>query len=537
MQDVIKSAVSLPTDTHTQPPNLRELFLENVIQTSTEGILLALATGNKLQVSSYNPLFIKLLGIEAHPIDGISTDELTELIKPRLSTSENDADWIDVFLQIPQQTAVHELILQDKDYRVLRLSAWPATDQENMVAGILLRVRDITHDKNLEQQLLHTQKMEGLGTLAGGIAHDFNNILTAILGYTSALKVDLESNPQALNKLDQIIRSSHRASDLTRNLLAFSRKNPHLPRVLNLNVLVRDVVGMLEHAIRQPINIDLELAPDLPNVSADPAQMTEAITQLAVNARDAILGSGTIKFSTRLGYDNQSDEATAEHQFVVLDVEDDGVGIPKDLLSRIFEPFYTTKETGVGSGLGLSMVYGAVKQHFGFVEVESAPNLGSRFSIYLPATDKSAESFDLKSSPSPAIRELKNCTVLVVDDEEDIRSLCAIALEDLSCRVLTAADGQQGVEVFSRHADEIDLVLLDLTMPKMDGRECFSKLQEIKQDAPVMISSGYSPDIDTDDMLAKGALGFIEKPYSMTKLVGEVQTVISTSKNKHLTSS
>ncbi len=368
MQEAVPSVLGANAGLDHQSHETRDLFLENVINTSMEGILLALGSGSYLSVVAYNHLFRKFLELGERSLDGITLQDLTELIRTRISAQENDDNWSQIFSGIPGEPVVQELVLDHKEYRVLRLTASPAKNATNDTVGILMRVRDVTHDKNLEQQLLHSQKMEGLGTLAGGIAHDFNNLLTAILGYSSALKVDLGANQQALNKLDQIIRSSHRAADLTRNLLAFSRKNPHMPRVLDFNELVGNTVGMLEHAIRKPIHIELRLAPDLPNVSADPAQMTEAITQLALNARDAILGSGTIRFVTRVGHDNQSTEGAESNEFVVLDVEDDGIGIPKDYLSRIFEPFYTTKETAVGSGLGLSMVYGAVKQHYGLLK-------------------------------------------------------------------------------------------------------------------------------------------------------------------------
>lgn len=497
------------------------------MRTSEEGLLLAVREGDGLVVREANPLFAALFGLENRQLAGLRMDEVTALIGPRLEQGENFPEWAVTMGRIPDEPMVQELMLGHPARRVLRETISPATDGGGVVVGLFVRVRDITYDKSLEQQALHTQKMEGIGTLAGGIAHDFNNILTAILGYSSALKSDIESNKSALNKLDQIMRSAHRAADLTRNLLAFSRKNPHMPRVIDFNNLVRDAVSMLEFAMPDAISLKLDLAGDLPHVLADPAQMTQVITHLAVNARDAIFESGTIRFATRLGRDSQVDDDDEPVDYVVLDIEDDGVGIQKEYLSRIFEPFYTTKETGKGTGLGLAMVYGAVKQHYGFVEVESAPNMGSRFSIYLPATGgMPEEAGDVESEPPLAGDALARATILIVDDEEDIRMLCETAFESVCERVLTASDGEEGVRLYGENADSIDLVILDMTMPKMDGAECFERLRRIRADAPVMISSGYAREMGAEDLMGKGALGFIEKPYTMAKLVHEVEQLL-----------
>lgn len=510
-----------------QNTDCHQLFVENILASSEHGLLLAVHGGDCLRIAEFNDIYAPLIGLGDHPLHDKPLSVLIDLMRPIVDANENFPDWEKRLCEIPEEPTVVELLVLTPAPRVLRFLVSSALDSSARPIGVLHRVRDITYDKNLEQQAIHSQKMEGVGTLAGGIAHDFNNILTAILGYSSALKVDLESNKAALKKLDQIIRSAHRAAELTRNLLAFSRKSPHIPQVVDFNAVVRDTANMLAFALPESIKLKVNLAPNLPCVIADPSQLTQIITNLFLNARDAIFDSGTIKLTTRLGEDSLADNSSSPPQlYVVLDVEDDGVGIQKENLTRIFEPFYTTKETGKGTGLGLAMVYGAVKQHYGFVEVESAPNLGSRFSIYLPATDQKLESNE-PSEPSPVTTDaLGNATILVIDDEEDLRALCEMALSDRCRSVLTASDGIEGVEIFKKSAAEVDLIILDLTMPRMDGVECFARLREIRPDVPIMISSGYAKDMGASDLMLQGAIGFLEKPFTIAKLTKEVEDAL-----------
>ncbi len=513
-----------------EPPqntDFHQMFLRNILSSSEQGLLMAVHDGGDSRIVEHNALYAPTVGLPDQALRGKSLQDLIQMMHPIVDTKENFADWELRLTEMPTEPIVVELLVHAPAQRVLRYLVCPALDESGRAVGILHRVRDITYDKNIEQQAIHTQKMEGVGTLAGGIAHDFNNILTAILGYSSALKGDIESNKAAQKKLDQIIRSAHRAAELTRNLLAFSRKSPHIPQVVDFNAVVRDAAKMLEFAMPESIKLKVRLTPGLPCVFADPAQLTQVISHLCLNARDAIFDSGTVQLSTRLGYDNLVENASEPPQkYVVLDVEDDGVGIQKENLARIFEPFYTTKETGKGTGLGLAMVYGAVKQHYGFIEVESAPNMGSRFSVYLPATDQmpeQQETVEISDAPTDA---LKHATILVIDDEEDLRMLSEMALGDRCRRVLTAKDGVEGLEIFRAHAGEIDLVVLDMTMPRMDGGECFAKLREIRPDAAIMISSGYSKDMGASDLMLKGAVGFLEKPFTMAKLTSEVQATL-----------
>ncbi len=506
---------------------LRSRLLDNLLDSADVGILLAEGTPSQEVVAVVNEKFCLLYGLRVEDLLHQPLKHFFQLISPRLVPDANSAELINSLLTRPIQGIEEEIVIQDAEVRHLSHNISSALTETGEAFGILYLVRDVSYSKHLENQAIHTQKMESIGTLAGGIAHDFNNILTAVLGYASSLKDDLADQPALTKKLDQIIRSSHRAADLTRNLLAFSRKNPHIPEVLDFNQLVRDTGSILEFAMPESIHMSLNLAPDLPLIEADRAQLQQVITHLALNARDAIFGTGNISLSTRVGIDSQAEDEFSRIEYVVLDVEDDGVGIPKENLSRVFEPFYTTKETGKGIGLGLAMAYGAIKQHFGFVEVESAPSLGSRFSIFIPSTSKpiKLKKNNIMTLPLP-VSVVKARAIFVVDDEEDLRNLCKVALESEAGEIITAKDGAEAVEIFRLRKEDIELVILDLTMPNMSGAECFAVLREMNPELKVLISSGYSQDMGANDLLKAGAAGFLEKPYSISALLKSVKSCL-----------
>ena len=499
-------------------------WLKSLLNATDYGFLFLQGSPGKEAISTVNKKFTELFRIPQEKLIGSTLKQFVALISPLLIQSHSSPDLLPTLLA-PELTAWSgEFAIAKPNHQDFSISLTPVPDSNGSPTGFIIAVRDITHDKHLEEQALHTQKMQGLGTLAGGIAHDFNNILTAILGFSTALKPDLKDNPQAAPKLDQIIKGAHRAAELTRNLLAFSRKNPHLPRILDLNKLIEKTVNMLEFAMPDSITLSMELDPNIPYIEADPSQIQQLITQLAVNARDAIFTSGNIHFCTRIGYDSQVKPGDIPVTYIVIDVEDDGIGIPTESLNRIFEPFYTTKETGRGIGLGLAMVYGVVKQHFGFVEVESAPNMGSRFSIFLPSTEAQPE--ESTDAPTP-IQEATQPeqVVLVIDDEEDLLTLCSVALADKFKKVLTAKDGVEGIQIFQNHTPNVHLILLDLTMPNMNGAECFENLRKIDPDIPVIISSGFSKEMGADELMEQGANGFLQKPYTIGSLLSKIEEV------------
>ena len=372
--------------------------------------------------------------------------------------------------------------------------------------------------------------MDSIGTLAGGVAHDFNNLLTTILGYAELLKRELKGNESSSQKLLQIEKSANRAAELTGQLLAFSRRHPTVLHVFNVNDLVTETMDMIRSTV--PASIDIRFAPGegMPNVEADSTQIQQVLINLILNARDALCGSGIITISTRLGSDTQAQAGAAtDVEYAILEVEDNGVGIPKDVLHRIFEPFYTTKEVGKGTGLGLAMVYGIIKKHNGFIEVTSALGEGTKFSAFLPVTAKQNGEDDYAANRGRRQMPLRKLVVMVVDDEPDLRNFCVTALGEVATEILTAANGVEAIEQFEKigGAGKIDLVLMDLTMPKMSGPECFQRLRAMDPDLRVLISSGYSLDVDAENLLKGKATGFLPKPYDLNQLMESVDRALS----------
>jgi two-component system cell cycle sensor histidine kinase/response regulator CckA len=390
-------------------------------------------------------------------------------------------------------------------------------DTEGHKAAIVSVNTDITDRKVLQAQLAQAQKMESIGMLAGGIAHDFNNLLTGVLGYTALAMSELGPNHPVAQKLQNVEKSAQRAAELTRQLLAFGRRTMFNMRPFNVNQAVDETVELLRHTLPSTIEIRIEKESELATIEADPTQIQQILLNLAVNARDAMPNGGTLTITTR---NRVLDEAFCKQHydarpgnFVAISVNDTGMGIAEENLLRIFEPFFTTKGTGKGTGLGLAMVYGLVKSHNGFINVTSAVGKGTAFTVYLPQTLRTISE---EKPRGPTKIRGGNETILVVDDEENVRTLAKATLQTYGYRVLLAADGVEALEVFQKNRG-VGAILLDLTMPRMNGRECFERLRKLKPDVRVILSSGFSVH-GVSDLLADGACGFVQKPYRLEEL-------------------
>ncbi|MBW2095761.1 MAG: PAS domain S-box protein [Deltaproteobacteria bacterium] len=394
-------------------------------------------------------------------------------------------------------------------------------------------IKDVTEQKRLEQQLQQAQKMEAIGTLAGGVAHDFNNLLQAILGYTQILTMGKHENDPELMKLEQIEKSAMRASELTQQLLAFSRKVESKLRPVDLNLEVKQVQKLLKRTIPKMISIELHLQEDLQVVNADPAQVEQVMMNLAVNARDAMPEGGKLIIETEnVLFDEQyckTHPGAVPGQYVCLSITDTGHGMDQATVDHIFEPFYTTKEVGKGTGLGLSMVYGIVKSHRGYIMCYSEPGEGTTFKIYLPAVE--SESREQKAEPEKEA-EIKGGeeTILLVDDEELLRDIGKEILEEFGYTVCTASDGETALKQYSEKKDEISLVILDLMMPVMGGKQCLEQILAMDPDAKVVIASGYSVNGPTRTTLEAGAMGFIKKPFELKQMLKVVREVLDQGK-------
>jgi CheY-like chemotaxis protein len=370
--------------------------------------------------------------------------------------------------------------------------------------------------------------MEALGQLAGGIAHDFNNMLTVIESYSAMLLTDRALEAGARADIAEILTAARRAASLTRQLLAFSRQQVLQPRVLSINDAIDDVERMLRRLIDGHIEFRTKLSPNLHMVMADPTQIEQVLVNLVVNARDAMAGGGTITIETgNVVLDAsfaQRAPAPRPGPYVMLAVSDTGTGIPAEVLDRIFEPFYTTKDVGRGTGLGLATVQGIVEQSGGHVSVYSEPKQGTTFRVYLPRAEKS----ETVSTPAaPAVTTpFGHETILLVEDDAAVRSVTGSVLRRAGHSVIEASNGVDAVAIAERNYPEITLVISDIVMPGMDGRELTTELSRRRPNLPILLMSGYTRDTlsGNSELAASGA--FIEKPFTPEKLMKKVSDVL-----------
>ncbi|MEP6573887.1 MAG: PAS domain S-box protein [Gemmatimonadota bacterium] len=392
---------------------------------------------------------------------------------------------------------------------------------------IVAVVRDVSERKRLEQQLQHSQKMEGIGRLAGGIAHDFNNLLTAISGYTELAIAALPEGDPVCDDLAQVANAAARAAALTGQLLAFARKQVIQPRLVSVNTLVSGLRGLLVRLLGEDVVIRTHLADELWLINIDPGQFEQILVNLAVNARDAMPAGGILLMETAnviLG-----DDYARKHpelipgEYVRLAVTDSGIGMDAKIQERLFEPFFTTKPAGKGTGLGLATTHGIVRQNGGHIWVYSEPGKGSTFKIYLPrATEGIAAA--VVPAPSPAVTG--NETVLVVEDEELVRSFAVVALRRLGYQTLDAGGGAEALELARAHAGKIHLLMTDVVMPDLNGRMVAERLLKIHPETRVLYASGYTDDTIIHHGMLESGVDFLQKPYSITELASKVRLVL-----------
>jgi len=388
-------------------------------------------------------------------------------------------------------------------------------------------VRDVTDQRRLQQQVLQSQKMEAVGRLAGGVAHDFNNLLTVITSYSDLLLEDLAPGDAKRDDLEQVRKAADGAAALTRQLLAFSRQQVVEPRVVSLNTVVEGLQKILRRVIGEDIEVTIALAPDLESVRADVGQLEQVLMNLVVNARDAMPTGGRLTVETaNVEHDPEyarDREAAAVRRFAMLAVTDTGCGMDEATKARIFEPFFTTKETGKGTGLGLATVYGIVKQAGGFIWVYSEPGQGTSFKIYLPAVDATAER-TTAAATTPAPRGTE--TVLLVEDAAAVRAVTKQILERQGYTVLEAPDGEVGLRLAQRHRGVIHLLLTDVVMPRVGGRELAEQLTRLRPDVKVLYASGYTDDSVVRHGILESGTAYLQKPFSPESLARKVRDVL-----------
>ncbi|MBN2804867.1 MAG: response regulator [Deltaproteobacteria bacterium] len=408
------------------------------------------------------------------------------------------------------------------------MSLW---DGQPVIACYLLDIEEKKRNIAVEQQLRQAQKMESIGRLAGGIAHDMNNTLGAILGFASVLQSETKEDTPSYQDIEQIILASNRGKDLMLNLMGFARRGKYRREYFSLSGIIEEVITLLKRSISKKIKISSKV-PDFPiDVHGDPTQIHHAIMNICINSVDSIEGKGAvyIELSSETYSENKAvtsgfdDIETGE--YAVVTVKDTGCGMELDTVQKVFEPFFTTKPLGQGSGLGLPMVYGTVKNHGGAVMIESLKGIGTVVTILLPVAEtvnETTPSLTPRKTPS----DVPKPTILLVDDEEMIRFATKRVLEKIGYKVIPASDGKEAIRIFATQKNQISAIILDLMMPVMDGEETYSKIRDISDEVPVLISSGFAKEDKAEKLLNAGADGFIQKPYDMKTLKETLRKIL-----------
>jgi two-component system, cell cycle sensor histidine kinase and response regulator CckA len=444
-----------------------------------------------------------------------------------------DRKWSAAFDHEPYDIR-HRLIVDDEVKWVREKAELEFDLQGNCVRGIGF-TQDITELKQAEEeqeklqaQLTQAQKMESVGQLAGGVAHDFNNMLSVILGHAEMALTQVRSDNPVYDHLVEIDKATHHSADLTRQLLAFARKQPVLPKVLDLNQAVAGLISMLKRLIGENIDLSWKPGKAIWSVKVDPSQLGQILANLCINSRDAITEAGKILITTEnISFDEDAgkhNNGLVPGEYVRLAVIDNGCGIGSDALPRLFEPFFTTKEVGKGTGLGLASVYGAVKQNKGYISVDSEPGKGTSFKIYLPRNRTEREDKDLFTESSAG--ERRNGTILLVEDEPAILMMTETMLRGLGFCVLSAGTPEKALDTAMNYDDGIDLIMTDVIMPGMNGRELAAKVMDFYPEVKALYMSGYNADIISDQGVLEEQVHFLQKPFTMKLLSEKLQEVL-----------
>lgn len=484
-----------------------------------------LVCDEQLHFTYWNPAAERLFGFTfaevqgKHPFETIVAEASQALTK-------------DVFRRLARGDLHANVIVENvtKGGRTL-VCAWtntPLLGPSGGFAGILSMCEDVTDRRQAEEQVRLSQRIEAVGRLAGGIAHDFNNLLNVVTGYSEMLLKELPPEGKPHRRADHILKAAQKAADLTRQLLAFSRQQILKPRVLDLNTLVADMRRMLRPLVREDIELVISSAPELGPVRADPSQIDQVLLNLAVNAIDAMPRGGTLAIETA-NKDFDEDYARLHSPahpgaYVMLSVSDTGEGMDEATQARIFEPFYTTKVRGRGTGLGLSTVYGIVKQSDGFVWVYSEPGRGTTFKVYLPRVLDTPEQASRGQAGPPALGGSE--TILVVEDQETALEMFQEALSSRGYTVLKARDGAEGLSLAGQYSGTIDLVLTDVVLPKLGGRQMAEQVILKHPEARILFMSGYSSDTITRHGVLEPGIELIEKPFGPEALSRRVREIL-----------
>ncbi|MBI2681718.1 MAG: response regulator [Acidobacteriales bacterium] len=460
---------------------------------------------------------------------GYSREEFLEMTVQDIRPEEDLPRFIELISARSPNAYLGQWRHKTRDGKILHVDITARTLHFEGHEATLVTATDITERRVLEEQLRQSQKMEAVGTLAGGVAHDFNNLLTVIKGYGTLLQEQLDGSEKGRNELGEILQAADRASSLTRQLLAFSRRQILRTESVDLNTLVLNSVRMLERLIGENIRVTTRLSPDIGLIQADTSQIDQVILNLAVNARDAMPAGGELIFETSCiaarDISHLEHLSLAADHYVLLRVTDTGTGMDPATKAHIFEPFFTTKEQGKGTGLGLSTVYGIVKQSDGFIWVVSAPDKGTSFFIYLPRVEKGPEGMVRFDAPARWGRSVQQ-TILLVEDESSLRHLARTVLAAKGFRVIEAADGAQARGASARHIGSIDLMITDIVMPGMNGHDLASALSHSRPNMRVLYMTGYTEATAVGNGVNHEEFDLLQKPFSPATLLRKVYEML-----------
>ena len=485
-------------------------------------------TDLKGNLTFFNTPFCKILGYPSDQLRGMNTRQYMTA-----ETAERMEGMSERLCEngLPESATDYDVIRPDGDKVMLELSYSLRVDSDGRPIGFRGVLRDVSERKKTEEekhkleiQLQQAQKMESIGTLAGGIAHDFNNILMGIQGNASLMLLKINSEHPNHEKIKNIEQYVQNGTALTKQLLGFARRGKYLVKATDLNEII-DKSSSLFARTRKEIQVHTNLTDAIWAAEVDRGQIEQVLLNLYVNAWQAMPEGGELYLNTEniiLDGSYVKPYKVVPGRYVKITVTDTGVGIDRETQKRIFEPFFTTKEMGRGTGLGLASVYGIVKSHGGYINVYSELDRGTTFTIYLPASKKEAAADD---DMSAAITKGTG-TILLIDDEQMILEVGRELLEELGYTVLPVLGGQDAIDVFKKKQDKIDLVIMDMIMPGMSGSETFGRLKEIKPDARILLSSGYSIDGQATKILRRGCDGFIQKPFNMNQLADKIHKIL-----------
>lgn len=506
----------------------RDLLIKS-IETIEEGIIITNPDGS---MDYFNPAIQKLFEIDDKQLSNI---ELFHFFENSMSKKEY-LDKLSIVKAGKTWRGQLELPGHDGSNHIVYCSISPLFNENKELTNIVVVFQDVTREIKLLNEFKQAQKMESIGLLTGGIAHDLNNLLMVIMGYAELVERELPSDSSILNYISEIKDANQKASNLVKQLLAFARRQILKKETIQINEVIENILKMLRRILKENIELDVFFAPDLPPIVADRNAIEIILMNLCVNANDAMPEGGKIFIETRQTYLSEEDIKNLSWvkpgKFIIISITDTGTGMDKNTLEHCFDPFFTTKEPAKGTGLGLSSVYGLVQQHGGMIHVYSELGKGTTFKIYLPITSEMQEIKEevIEEESDTTFNGTK--TILIAEDEPAVRFVATKILEKASYQVISVEDGEEAMKVLSEHIDEIDLVILDVVMPKLGGKEVYENIKKIRPNLPVLFSTGYSENSIHDNSVSNENVYIISKPYGRVELLKTVRKILGKETNK-----